>query len=212
MLGIDEAGRGAVIGPLVIAGVMFEKKNLEKLEELNVKDSKLLSPEERENLYREIIKIAKDWAVIKIPASEIDALRKRISLNLIELKKMAELINAFKPRTVYLDCPQVSTEKFTAALKAHLKCSPHIVAENFADRKYAIVSAASIVAKVERDREIEKIKREVGVDFGVGYPHDERTVKFLESLAPDYPDFVRKSWITSAEIKSRKSQTTLENF
>ena len=207
--GIDEAGRGAVIGPMVIAGVLIEDDT--PLKELGVKDSKLLSPEQREELYKEIIKIARDFAVIKIPPSLIDDLRKRYSLNVIEAMKMAEIINAMKPKKVFLDCPQVSIEKFVLILKGMLKHQPKIIAENFADAKYPVVAAASIIAKVERDREIEKLKKEFGFDFGVGYPHDKRTIEFLK-MFKEFPNCVRKSWSTAIEIKSAKAQKSLADF
>lgn len=207
--GIDEAGRGAVIGPMVIVGVLVESEN--KLAELGVKDSKLLTPEQREKLYEEIIKVVKDYVVIKVPAHVIDEMRKRYSLNVIEVMKMAEIINAIKPEKVFVDCPQVSTAKFTALLKSMLKHDAEIVAENFADAKYPVVAAASIIAKVERDREIEKLKKEFDFDFGVGYPHDEKTIDFLKRFK-ELPSCVRKSWITAIEIENRKKQKKLEDF
>lgn len=207
--GIDEAGRGAVIGPMVIACVAVESEK--EFIELGVKDSKLLTPEKREELYEKIIKIAKDYAVIKIPAHEIDEMRKRYSLNFIEAMKIAEIINTMKPKKVFLDCPQVSTEKFTDILRSMLKHNTEIVAENFADVKYPVVSAASIIAKVERDREIEKLKKEFDFDFGVGYPHDEKTIEFLKKFKK-FPSCIRKSWITAIEIQNQKKQKKLFEF
>lgn len=210
MLGIDEAGRGAVIGPMVIAGVLVEDEK--ELIEIGVKDSKLLTPEERKNLYEKIIDIAKDWVAIKIPAEEIDAMRERISLNLIEMKKMAEIINVLNSDKVFIDCPQVSTEKFVSMLKPLIKQDVEIIAENFADKKYPVVAAASILAKVERDKEIEKLKKKFNFDFGVGYPHDERTIAFLKMNAKNFPSCVRKSWITAIEIENHTKQRRLEDF
>ncbi len=210
LLGIDEAGRGAVIGPMVIAGVLVESDD--KLKEIGVKDSKALTPEQREELYRELVKIVEDYAVLKVPACEIDELRKRYSLNFIEAVKMAEIINALKPKRVFLDCPQVNTARFVALLKPMLSCTCEIVAENFADIKYPVVAAASIIAKVERDREIEKLKEEFNFDFGVGYPHDSRTIAFLQEHAENFPPCVRKSWLTVMEIENRKKQRRLEDF
>lgn len=207
--GIDEAGRGAVIGPMVIACVLVENEN--KLAELGVKDSKLLSPEKRKELYKEIVKVAKDYVVIKIPAREIDEMRKRYSLNVIEAVKIAEIINALKPEKVFVDCPQVNTVKFTELLRSMLKHKATIIAENFADAKYPVVAAASIIAKVERDREIEKLKKEFNFDFGVGYPHDERTINFLKRFK-ELPYCVRKSWVTAIDIEKRKKQKKLEDF
>ncbi len=203
------------MGPLVIAGVVVEEKNLKVLKAMGVKDSKLLTQQQRERLYPSILKMAEDHVVIKIPAREIDELRKVKNLNRIEADRMAEIIRVVKADKAYVDAPQVSTEKFRKELLALAKNHTEIIAENYADKKYVIVGAASIIAKVERDREIERIKREVETDFGVGYSHDQRTISFLQSVLKKqkkFPDFVRKSWITAIDIKDEHAQRTLKHF
>lgn len=214
ILGIDEAGRGSVIGPLVIGGVLIDEKDEAKLRRIGVRDSKMLTPRQREILYPKIKKIAKDYVSLKISAKEIDELRKIINLNKIEAAKMAQIIKTMKADRAYVDAPQVSTEKFKMILLALAKNKTEIIAENYADLKYPVVSAASVIAKVERDREIEKIKKRIKYDFGVGYPHDERTINFLKHLIQKgkYPDFVRKSWVTALEIKKGKEQKTLKEY
>lgn len=212
ILGIDEAGRGAVIGPLLIAGALAEEKDLPKLKAIGVKDSKLLSPKQREKLYPQIKKILKDFVIIKISAKQIDELRKRINLNKIEAEKMAQIIKAVKADKAIVDAPQVSTEKFKDYLNALAKSKTEIIAENFADRKYVIVAAASILAKVERDREIREIEKKNKIFVRTGYPHDENTIIFLKSCKGKFPDFVRKSWITVQEMLKKKKQTTLKEF
>ncbi|MBI4017689.1 MAG: ribonuclease HII [Candidatus Aenigmarchaeota archaeon] len=215
VLGIDEAGRGAVIGPLVVGGAVAYESDLPKLKALGVKDSKLLTPEKRERLYAELKKILKDYVTIHISANDIDEMRERDNLNVIEAKKMAEIIKAMGADVAYVDAPQVSTGKFKDYLLALAKNHTEIIAENKADVKYVIVGAASIIAKVERDWEIEKIKRAVGVDFGVGYPHDEKTIKFLKSLLEkheEFPDYVRSSWITADALKKDRNQKKLDEY
>jgi len=199
---------------MVIAGVMVEEKDLIKLKRIGVKDSKLLSPKQRERLYPLIKRIAKDYVSLKVSAKEIDELRKVKNLNKIEAEKMAEIIRAMKADKAYVDTPQVSTEKFKSYLIFLAKNSTEIIAENYADKKYVAVGAASVIAKVERDEEIEKIKKQVGVDFGVGYSHDKLTIKFLKELIKkgEYPDFVRKSWITAIELKGKKQQKSIKEF
>ncbi|MBU5574909.1 MAG: ribonuclease HII [Candidatus Aenigmarchaeota archaeon] len=214
ILGIDEAGRGALIGPLVIVGAYADEEKMEKLKEIGVKDSKLLTYNQRIMLYEEIKKILNDWIIIKISASEIDKLRERKNLNKIEAERMAEIIRALKPDKVYVDAPQVTTEKFKMYLKALVKIDTEIISENFADRKYPIVSAASIIAKVERDKEIEKIKEKVNYNFGVGYPHDEKTIKFVKECIKNkkHLEFIRKSWATFIELSGENKQKKLEGF
>ncbi len=214
ILGIDEAGRGSVIGPMLLAGVLIDKKNENKLRKIGVKDSKLLSSLQRKRLYYLIKKIAKDYVSLKISAKEIDELRKTTNLNKMEAEKMAQIIKIMKADTAYVDAPQVSTEKFKAILLALAKNDTEIVAENYADLKYPVVSAASIIAKFERDREIEKIKKIVGFDFGVGYSHDVRSIEFVKKCLKEkkHLEFIRHSWITVKDIKSKKEQKTLKEY
>ena len=215
VLGIDEAGRGAVIGPMIMAGVLAEQKDLKKLKQIGVRDSKELSPRQREELYPQIIKIAKDHVIIKISASEIDKLRKTKNLNRIEADRMAEIIKSLKADKAYTDAPQVSTEKFRKILVDLAKNKTKIICENFADKKYVIVGAASIIAKVVRDREVRKIEKENKIFLRTGYSHDEYTINFLKEWLKthkEWPNFVRKSWITAISLKTKKKQRSLKDF
>jgi ribonuclease HII len=214
ILGLDEAGRGSVVGPLVIAGVMIEEKDEEKLRKLGVRDSKELSPKQREHLYPEIKKLAKDYVVLKISAQEIDELRKQINLNKIEAERMAQIIKSLGADLAYVDAPQVSTEKFKAYLLGLAKNHTEIIAENYADKKFPVVSAASIIAKVERDEEIEKIKKETGFDCGVGYSHDSRAIAFVKKFMrhEKFSKYIRHSWVTTQDLKKKKEQKSLEGY
>ena len=177
ILGIDEAGRGAVIGPMVLAGVVIDEKDSKKLIEMGVKDSKMLTPMKREDLFDKVKDIAIDNVILQIAAHEIDRQRETINLNMIEAQMMAQIIKSMKADKAYVDAPQVSTNKFKVLLLDLAKNHTEIISENKADETYPVCSAASILAKVTRDREIEKLKKKVNHDFGVGYPHDERTIK-----------------------------------
>ncbi|HLC51230.1 MAG TPA: ribonuclease HII [archaeon] len=202
------------MGPLVIAGVMVEKEDEIKLKRIKVKDSKLLTPQQREKLYPLIRKIAKDIAIIKISARELDEMMETRNLNRIEAEKMAEIIKALGADVAYVDAPQVSTDKFKNYLLALAKNHTEIVAENKADKKFPTVSAASILAKVERDREVEKIKKVVGFDFGVGYSHDKRSIAFVRKCLKEgkHLEFIRHKWSTVENIKKEKKQKKLEQF
>ncbi len=214
ILGIDEAGRGAIIGPLVIGGVLVDKRGEKQLIKIGVKDSKELSPKKRELLYKKIRKIAKDYITLKIPAKEIDELRKRINLNRIEAEKMAQIIKVMKADVAYVDTPQVSTEKFKAVLLALAKNKTKIICENYADVKYPVCSAASILAKVERDKEIERIKKIVNYDIGVGYSHDYKSIEFVKKCLAEkkHLEFIRHSWITTIALKKKREQKTLKEY
>ncbi|MFH1402931.1 MAG: ribonuclease HII [Candidatus Altiarchaeota archaeon] len=210
--GIDEAGRGPVIGPMILAAVVVDEEGVCKLRELKVRDSKKISPKRRSYLEPLVKEIALEYKTIRISASEIDMMRKKMSLNLAEALKTAELIIGLneKPERVIVDATDNIAEDYT---KRILDCMnktdpsykpPHIHSEHKADDKYAEVSAASIIAKVARDREIELLREKHG-DFGSGYPSDELTQKFLRRIIGDgeLPSFVRRSW--STVDKSRQS-------
>ena len=202
LCGIDDAGRGPVIGPLVIAGVLIDEERLPNLIRLRVRDSKTLSPRRREYLAGEILKIVEDYRVVKVPPSEIDRVvehgRRLNRLNRLEARIMASIIRDLKPDIAYVDASDILPERFRQHIAEELPFTVKIVSEHKADRTYPIVSAASIVAKVERDREIESLKQIYG-DFGSGYAADPKTISFLKRWIEEhesYPDFVRKSWKT----------------
>ncbi|MEM2092368.1 MAG: ribonuclease HII [Candidatus Bathyarchaeia archaeon] len=202
LCGIDDAGRGPVIGPLVIAGVLIDEERLPNLIRLGVRDSKTLSPRRREYLAGEILKIVEDYRVVKVPPSEIDRVvehgRRLNRLNRLEARIMASIIRDLKPDIAYVDASDILPERFSQHIAEELPFTVKIVSEHKADKTYPIVSAASIVAKVERDREIESLKQIYG-DFGSGYAADPKTISFLKRWIEEhgsYPDFVRKSWKT----------------
>lgn len=206
--GVDDAGRGSVIGPLVIAGVSVNEEDLPKLTKLGVKDSKLLTPHRREVLAVEIRQVVQNYVIEKLQPREIDQIvfsgKKLHKLNWLEAKTMAKVIQKLKPDKVYVDASDVVEERFKQDILDCLTFEVLIVSEHKADRTYPVVSAASIIAKVERDREIAELASVYG-DFGSGYPSDPRTIAFLRSYAEkmmEYPDFVRKSWKTVRKAES----------
>ena len=216
--GVDEAGRGPVIGPLVIAGVSIDKNDLPKLVELGVKDSKLLSPQRRETLATQIREVALNCHVIWLSPAEIDRVveskRKLHKLNRLEAQAMARTITLLKPDVAYVDAADILAARFAEHIAENLTFNPKIVSEHKADLKYPIVSAASIIAKVERDKAISRLQKKHG-NIGCGYPSDQNTTKFLQDWVKkfgSYPDFVRKSWKTAKRIKNKadSKQKTLQ--
>jgi len=207
--GVDEAGRGSVIGPLVIAGVSFEENDLSKLMNLGVKDSKLLSPQRRETLVTAIRDLALNCHVVFLSPAEIDIVvesRRRLhKLNRLEAQAMARVITILKPDVVYVDASDVLANRFAEHIAENLSFKLKIVSEHKADLTYPVVSASSIIAKVERDKMISQLQNKHG-NIGSGYPSDSNTIKFLEDWIRklgSYPDFVRKSWKTSKRVKSQ---------
>lgn len=206
--GVDDAGRGSVIGPLVIAGVLMEEENLHGLKELGVKDSKLLSPKRREKLAEQVRKMALQCHVIMLSPADIDKVvetgRKLHRLNRLEAHTMAKVITALKPDVAYVDASDVLEDRFKEHIEEKMPFRVQIISEHKADVRYPIVSAASIIAKVERDRAIQKLRKQHG-DMGSGYVADPKTIEFLTELLEkfgSYPDFVRKSWKPAKKLKN----------
>lgn len=218
ILGLDEAGRGAVLGPLVICGLAIDEKAEKKLKKLEVKDSKELSPKKREELAPKIEKIATHTIVIRIPSCKIDANRRRgINLNQIEALTMAEIINMVNPEKVIVDSPSYNSNKFKDYLWSKIENKNiKLISENFADKNYPVVSAASIIAKTDRDKKIRELEEKIGEPLGIGYPHDEVTIRFLEKIAEKnngkMPAYVRQTWDTVEQIKKRYEQKGILSF
>lgn len=227
--GGDEAGRGAIVGPLVISLVSVKKSGLHRLSEAGVRDSKMLSKKKRRRLYNEIGKIAVDIRVDKIYPNEInDAMRNGISLNELEAVHFARLFDTIDKdiKTVYLDSPDVVAEKFGIRFNMSSTKSTKVVgikekrrggrgkirviSEHKADSRYPVVSAASIMAKVTRDREIKKLERALDVPIGSGYPSDKTTIDTIKRNMGNRVLYshIREYWRTMDRIK----QTRLTNF
>ena len=192
--GVDDAGRGSVLGPLVIAGVSVERRKIKHLSEIGVKDSKQLSPKTREILYDKIIAIVDDYYIARISPKIIDQSVRKNRLNHLEAKYMAKVISKLRPDSSYVDSCDVNPARFGKEI-SKLANSGKIYSRHHADSRFVIVSAASIVAKVNRDRAIEKLRKKY--DLGSGYPSDSKTMKFIKKWILDnheIPKFVRKSW------------------
>ncbi|HJX05848.1 MAG TPA: ribonuclease HII [Candidatus Nanoarchaeia archaeon] len=210
--GVEEAGRGPVIGPMVMVLAMCEEKDEFKLKAMGVKDSKMLTPEQRERLYHAIQDLC-TFEMVKILPEEIDAavLSEDTNLNWLEADHSAILINKLRPEKVILDCPSTNIEAYKDYILKKLDYKPKLVVEHKADVKYTIVGAASILAKVSRDNEIKKLKAKYNVDFGSGYPSDPVTMEFTRENFGKYP-FFRQSWDTWTKAKKHGPQRKLGEF
>ena len=202
ILGIDEAGRGSVLGPMVIAGVIIPEKMEKVLKRMGVKDSKRLVPNRRTILSRKLKKMF-EYEIVVISALEIDKMRADgINLNDIEKNAMRDLIIRLNPEKAIVDAVDVKAERFQNYLCE--STGVNVIAEHKADDKYIEVSAASIIAKAERDAQIAEINKEYIKTGGIGsgYPSDPTTKKFLNNYTYDeMPEFVRKSWATVSKMK-----------
>jgi len=212
VLGIDEAGRGPVIGPMVIAGAMIEEDKMSYLKEIGVRDSKELSRQKREEIFNELMKLDIKIKYYIIPPAMIDYYVEKKKLNLLEFDYFCKIIEELKPDKVFIDSFTKNTDKLKEAIYNKLSYKPEVIVEIKADKKYPIVSAASIIAKVIRDNEIDKIKRETGIDFGSGYPSDKKTIDTLKNNYEIIKDYVRKSWFTVRRIRMEKQKKINEFF
>jgi ribonuclease HII len=201
LLGIDEAGRGCVIGPLVVAGVLIAAERLAELSALGVRDSKRLTRTRREQLSAQIEQVATRLFVKEIEPSELEE-----NLTEIELRAMAQIVQESRAHHVILDLPvgPAARESFVRKLRSAVGHDTFgIIAENRADAQYPIVSAASIIAKVYRDRAIERLRQQFG-DFGWGYPSEPKTRAFLREFfmrTGQFPDCARRKWRTLARLR-----------
>ena len=196
---------------MVICGLLFEEGALRELKASGVKDSKLLSPKRRETLAEFISGKAIKSEVIELSPAQIDELRlvKRINLNEIEAMYFARVLEALKPNVAYVDSVEANTKRFKEMILRNMRSSPRLVVENYAERKYVAVAAASVVAKVRRDQRVAELRNRYGA-FGSGYSSDPRTISFLERWVREHgelPEFARKSWETAQRIQSEAKQT-----
>ena len=203
LAGVDEAGRGPVLGPLVVAAVLVESDR--PLRKLGVKDSKLLTPAKREELAPKIRELARRVEMRVLPAEELNARMPGQNLNEIEVEAFAELLERLAPATAVVDACDVNAERFGRNIGARVTHPITIKSLHEADVRHPVVAAASIIAKVERDRLMSEISASHGA-CGSGYSHDERTQVWLAAYVKannKLPTFARREWETSKRLMQR---------
>jgi|TARA_B110000014_G_C19946241_1_gene489637 ribonuclease HII len=191
--GIDDAGRGSMIGPLVIAGVSIEKRNLKKLKAIGVRDSKKLTPKKREILYKKIIKIVDSYYVVRITPQVIDRSVINHNLNHLEARNMAKIVLKLKSQISYVDSCDVDYKRFGKEISS-LSSNARIKSYHHADSRFVSVAAASIIAKVSRDRSLKRLNK--NFELGSGYPSDKKTVHAVKKILSKKKTmpFIRMSW------------------
>jgi len=210
--GVDEAGRGPVLGPLIVCGIAVESD--QALRKLGVRDSKKLSPKRREELAAKISMIAR-IELVEISADEIDVLRTKKTMNELEAEAFATVIERLSPGIAYVDAADTDEENFGRAIRTRMTCSAQIVSQHKADDTFPVVSAASIIAKVNRDRRVREIEKEIGRPIGSGYQTDEITMTFLENWINENgscPPHTRRSWMPAKNLMSLKDVRRLDRF
>lgn len=192
VMGMDEAGRGSLIGPMVVAAVILTEEDEEELKRIGVTDSKKIKRRKREELYDIIIKMAQWYDTVIVLPQQID----NGNLNSLTIEAFRSLVcsaiaKGFIPDKAIADAVG-KDDDFYACVQVRVKM------ERKADAKYVAVGAASIIAKVIRDKEIDKIKEKYGLE-GSGYPGDKRTVKWMLENPNSLPPYlVRHKWKSKA--------------
>ena len=227
-LGIDEAGRGSVIGPLVIGAVSVDVSTLEYYTGTEIADSKQLSPQKRLELYNTIKETSFSYSTVVLEPFEIDkAVKSSTSnLNLLELQAMSQLIRN-NPESTDIIIDAISKPDYcTTNLKTFLKQDSSfvslkkintetlrysreinttkkyvtILAQNKADVNFKVVSAASIIAKVTRDKAIKELEEQFSLEKGIlasGYPNEHLQLflqKYKTQIKKHEFPFIRYSW------------------
>lgn len=208
-VGVDEAGKGPVLGSMFVAGVRTQPESLP----VDVDDSKRLSSEKRETLEERIRAVAETVAVLEIPVERIDD--PDTDMNTLTLEGHKEILNrlATPADACFLDAADTDASRFEARVSEECPAAS-ITATHGADECHRIVAAASIVAKVARDRHVAALAGEYG-DIGSGYPSDRQTRAFLESYVIEtgsLPACARTSWQTSQDLLAKEQQQSLSEF
>ena len=225
IIGIDDAARGPLIGPMFLAGVLLDENSLQALKKYNIKESKQLIHSTRIQLSKVIEQTSLSYKVVSSSPEEIDkAVNSKMNLNTLEAIKMAEIINFLndkKQKTkVIIDCPSVNTNKFKYLLTSHIENPENLTikCEHKADENYIEAAAASILAKVAREEAVSKLKSQYG-NIGSGYPSDPYTQEFLKKQGKKLKDsgIFRKSWATWTSLFpedkiDKKKQKSLSDF
>ncbi len=202
-----------------MVALAFKEEDQKKLQWLGVKDSKLLSVEVREELFERLRELVHDFRieVIEPDAIDLSLTEENTNLNWLEADTAARLASELAPDTIIVDCPSPSIQAyqnyFAGKLAAAAK-KAKLVVEHKADVNHIIVAAASIIAKVIRDRQIEHLKAEIGIDFGSGYLNDPKTRDFLQKYhdREQYRYLFRKKWQPYKDILEKKKQKRLGEF
>jgi ribonuclease HII len=214
VLGVDEAGRGSLVGPLVVGGFCASEDRLGELVVLGAKDSKALTPDARERVFAGLGSIGRPIHLVLSPRT-VDGAVRHGRLNDLEADAFARIVRAVAPDIAYIDACDPNERRFGSRVARLAGGRTRVIARHHADRDYPVVGAASVVAKVRRDRAVARLRAQLGDDLGSGYPSDPRTIRFVRSALADggtLPTWVRGSWSTMRRVMTRRPARTLDGF
>ncbi|PTD93998.1 ribonuclease HII [archaeon SCG-AAA382B04] len=221
IIGIDEAGKGPVIGPMIVSGVVFQypknrdiKKPPKSFGKYGLTDSKKLSTEEINQLSKQIKKTSFSIEIKCLEAPHIDRLREEKTMNKITIDAFSLILKNNDFDIAILDAADVDENRFLEKVKEKIGSKKRIISEHQADERYPVVSAASIISKKERDKRIRDLEKIIKKEIGKGYPTKD-TKEFLRkwiSENKELPIFCRKSWKTSKESLKNFKQSNLGDY
>jgi len=213
--GVDEAGRGSIIGPLVIAGISIKQDRIMDLHHVGVRDSKMLTAKARTSLFAIVSEMVDSLCIYKIDCSVVDENVFSKGLNKLEAETMAYVIDNLKADMVYVDSCDTDPGRYKHYIESRLITSKSkLYSMHHADSLNIVVSAASIIAKFVRDGEIQEI-RKTHCNIGSGYPSDVKTMRFIRNWVSEYkcaPRFARKSWRPLREMLEEVSTYKITQF
>jgi len=214
VLGLDEAGRGSVLGPLVVGGFCCTESELPAVVAAGACDSKRLAAARRADVYGRLGRLGERRSISLSPRT-IDRFVAGGRLNELELTAFARLVRTVRPDTVIVDACDPNADRFGRRLAEESGTGAAIVSRHKADRDFPIVGAASIVAKVRRDAALASLRTAVAEELGSGYPSDPATRACVERYARDggrIPAWMRRSWETVQSVKRARPARTLDQY
>jgi len=207
-VGVDEAGKGPVLGAMVVAAVRGDPDRLP-----SVDDSKALPADRRAVLAPAIREVA-DASVVAVPPRLID--RPATDMNALGVAAHGAAASSVARAgdRVVCDAADTDAERFARRVDGACHVDAAVEAEHGADEGDPLVAAASILAKVERDAHVDRLAVEYG-PCGSGYPSDPNTRRFLDGWVRahgDLPACARRSWETSRAALAAAAQSSLDRF
>ena len=198
----------------MVGAFLVREDRLSALRRSGARDSKALTPPQRNEVYEALRELGRCRAVA-VPPVEIDRHVAHRGLNRLEAREFAGLVRELAPAVAYVDACDPDAARFGRVVSALAGGTVRVVARHHADRDNRVVGAASVVAKVERDRAIARLALELGEDLGSGYPSDPRTVAAVRrhvTTDGPMPPWIRGTWKTVQRVKRARPGPTLEAF
>jgi ribonuclease HII len=214
VVGVDEAGRGSFVGPLVVGAFAIDHTHLDALRAAGARDSKELSPSARGEVYARLRSLG-DLDSITLTPRAVDRAVRKNGLNDLEVEAFGDVIRRLGGEEARVDACDPNEARFGRRVSARAGTGTRVIARHHADRDDPLVGAASIVAKVRRDRALARLRSVLGDGIGSGYPSDTQTVEFVRAHlqrvdAP--PPWLRISWATMGRVKQAPPAVTLDRF